>query len=47
MPGLIAELVGSAGLKVAAVRFIASEAVAQSLKGGHLEHYDILAIDLK
>lgn len=47
MPELISELVNSSGLKVAAVRFIASEAVAQTLKGGHLEHYDIMAIELK
>ena len=47
VPELISQLVASSDLKVAAVRFIASEAVAQTLKGGHLEHYDLLAIDLK
>lgn len=36
VPELISELVASSGLKVAAVRFIASETVAQALKGGHL-----------
>jgi hypothetical protein len=43
-PGIISYLVETSTLKVGAIRFIASEAIAAQLKGGHLEHYDILEI---
>lgn len=47
MPGVISYLTETSKIKVAAVRFIASDEVAHQLKGGHLDHYDILAIYLK
>lgn len=46
VPEIIKHLVETSKLKVGAVRFIANEAIAAQLKGGNLEHYDILEITI-
>lgn len=47
VPAIVDYLVNSSKIKVAAIRFVASEPIAASMSGGHLEPYDILAIYLK